>query len=158
MKLKLWHVLFCLPLALCCGCCDGHIYNRMERISGEEGWCDTIWFSPVLDDLQGHYTINFYAQFSPDLGEDDTALMQVGLLFTAPDSLQYSDRVELPLSLTENGYVAEYKNGTVSFRWPYRKNISVKCAGGWQIALYPIEKGNSVYKNVRAVALSIEKE
>ncbi len=59
----------------------------------------------------------------------------VNLAFMAPDSTFYTDSIQLPLHVIQDGEISKISNGIMEIEWPYRKNIYNKIPGKWEVVI-----------------------
>ena len=141
MKPKRIIFILALLVAVATGCTRPVYDSSYVNLNRLKGWADgtPITLSFEMPDTLGESELYIIGEISTKRAIEEKTGYPINLLFLAPCGTMYTDSVQLPLHVIQDGKIARTSNGIKEVEWPYRKNIYNKIPGRWEVIVTPAD-------------------
>ena len=141
MKPKRIIPVLALLAAIAAGCTRPVYDSSYVNLNRLKGWADgaPITLSFEMPDTLGESELYIIGEISTKRTIEQKAGYPIKLLFLAPCGTMYTDSIQLPLNVIQDGKTARTSNGIKEIVWPYRKNIYNKIPGKWEVTVTPAD-------------------
>lgn len=141
MKPKRIIPVLALLAAIAAGCTRPVYDSSYVNLNRLKGWTDgiPITLSFEMPDTLGESELYIIGEISTKRTIEQKAGYPIKLLFLAPCGTMYTDSIQLPLNVIQDGKTARTSNGIKEIVWPYRKNIYNKIPGKWEVTVTPAD-------------------
>ena len=141
MKPKRIITVLALLAAIATGCTRPVYDSSYVNLNRLKGWADgaPITLSFEMPDTLGESELYIIGEISTKRAIGQKTGYPIHLLFLAPCGTMYTDSVQLPIHVIQDGEIARTSNGIKEIVWPYRKNIYNKIPGKWEVTITPAD-------------------